>query len=148
MKRSHQNQILPAGLALASLLAACGCASTDSAVDPAPPEEIAEIEEVEPEAIEEVEVAEAEEALPPREFPYELIEGEPMFTVVPKDGIPAIDEPVFVSASAAEAFMQADETVLGVVGKDGTAKCYSAWQLDSHEIVNDELDGTPIAATW
>ena len=44
--------------------------------------------------------------------------------------------------------MQANETVLGVVGKNGTAKCYSAWQLDSHEIVNDELDGTPIAATW
>ena len=71
-----------------------------------------------------------------------------MYSVVPKDGIPAIDEPVFVSAADASSFMKDDETVLGVVGKDGTAKCYSAWQLDSHEIVNDTLDGTAIAATW
>ena len=145
MKCSHQTQYLPAGVALASLLAACGCASSDSAAESGPSAEAV------PEEIEEVEaaaVAEAEEALPPREFPYELIEGEPMFTVVPKDGIPAIDDPVFVSASEADAFMDANETVLGVVGKDGTAKCYSAWQLDSHEIVNDELDGESIAATW
>jgi len=147
MKRSHQTRTLPVGAALASLLAACGCASTDSGAEPQPPEELEETAEPE-ELAEEPEVAEPEEALPSREFPYEMVEGEPMFTVVPKDGIPAIDDPVFVSAAAAEAFMQANETVLGVVGKDGTAKCYSAWQLDSHEIVNDELDGTPIAATW
>ena len=48
----------------------------------------------------------------------------------------------------ADAFMDPDETVLGVVGADGTAKCYSAWQLDGHEIVNDVLDGQPITATW
>ena len=61
MKRSHQTQYLPAGLALASLLAACGCASSDSSADPLPPEEIEEIAEVEPAEIEEVEVTEAEE---------------------------------------------------------------------------------------
>lgn len=138
-----------AGMALFSILAACGCSSTlEPDAEPEPvPEEPLEIAAAipEPEPVEEP--AEPQE-LPPREFPYELIEGEPMFTVVPKDGIPAIDAPVFVSASEAAAFMKDDETVLGVVGRDGTAKCYSAWQLDSHEIVNDTLDGTAIAATW
>ena len=81
-------------------------------------------------------------------FPYELVEGEPMYTVVPMDAIQAVDEPVFVSAVEADPFMQPEEPVLGVVGRDGTAKAYSAWQLEGHEIVNDVLDGEPIAATW
>lgn len=81
-------------------------------------------------------------------MPFELVEGEPMFTVLPLDAIPAIDAPEFVSAAEAEAFLQPEETVLGVVGPEGTAKAYSAWQLDSHEIVNDVVDGAAIAATW
>ena len=82
------------------------------------------------------------------ELPFELVEGEPMYTVLPVDGIPAIDEPVFVGVVEAMEFMADDEPVLGVVGPNGTAKCYSAWLLDGHEIVNDELDGVAIAATW
>lgn len=81
-------------------------------------------------------------------LPSRLVEGTPMYDVLPRDAIPAVDAPVFVDAETAAAFMRADEPVLGVVGVDGTAKCYSAWQLDAHEIVNDELDGQPIAATW
>ena len=83
-----------------------------------------------------------------RKFESELVEGEPMFTVLPKDKIPSINEPSFVSAAEADAFFLPGEPVLGVLGKDGTAKAYSAWQLDSHEIVNDTIDGDPIAATW
>jgi hypothetical protein len=71
-----------------------------------------------------------------------------MYTVLPKDAIPSINDPVFLSGEAAAAQMQPNEMVMGIVGKDGTAKCYSAWQLDGHEIVNDTLDGDPIAATW
>ena len=71
-----------------------------------------------------------------------------MYEVLPLDGIPSIDEPVFVDAEAGSAFLLPGEPVLGVVGKDGTAKCYSAWHLDEHEIVNDTIDGEPIAATW
>lgn len=76
------------------------------------------------------------------------IEGEPLITALPPDGIPAIDEPEFVTADEADGFMDPDETVLGQVGADGTAKCYSTWQLDGHEVVNDVLDGRPITATW
>ncbi len=77
-----------------------------------------------------------------------LIEGEPIYSVVAKDGIPAIDNPTFVSADLAASFMAPGETVLGVVGRDGTARAYSTWVLDRHEIVNDVLDGLPIMATW
>ena len=38
--------------------------------------------------------------------------------------------------------------MLGVIGASGTAKAYSTWHLEGHEIVNDELDGAAIAATW
>ena len=90
----------------------------------------------------------SESERPARKFESEMVEGEPMFTVLPKDKIVAIDEPSFVSAAEADAFFLPGEPVLGVLGKDGTAKAYSAWQLDSHEIVNDNIDGEPIAATW
>ncbi len=80
--------------------------------------------------------------------PWRKIEGEDLIEVLPRDGIPAIDDPVYVSADEAEEFLVPGETVLGVVGKNGTARAYSAWHLDRHEIVNDDLDGEPIAATW
>ena len=83
-----------------------------------------------------------------RDMPSHMVEGTPMYDVLPLDGIPSIDEPVFVDAANAAGFMRDDEPVLGVVGAAGTAKCYSAWHLDAHEIVNDEIDGRPIAATW
>ena len=85
---------------------------------------------------------------PRRELPFELVEDEPMYTVLMPDGIPSIDAPVFVSAQEADAWLAPEESVMGVVGADGTAKAYSAWQLDGHEIVNDQLDGAAIAVTW
>lgn len=81
-------------------------------------------------------------------MPHVDVEGQPMYTVLPMDAIPSIDEPVFVSASEADAFLQPEEPVLGVVGANGSARAYSAWHLEGHEIVNDVLDGRPIAATW
>jgi hypothetical protein len=98
------------------------------------------------------ELLDTEDAQPAEEtkypWPHEMIEGEPMFKLMEHDDLPSIDAPIFVNAETADAFMDIDEQVLGVVGKDGTAKCYSAWQLDSHEIVNDMLDGEAITATW
>ena len=74
------------------------------------------------------------------------IQGDPVVTVLPPDAIPALDDPDFVPAKSAR-FMQDEEPVLGVV-HDGVAKAYSLWHLDRHEIVNDRLGDTPIAATW
>ena len=136
---------------LVPLMPACGASREEP--ERSPPHESIVISAPSPMVNEELSVWEQEqsEVMPdgePSPFPYLIVEGEPLFTVLEKDGIPAIDEPVFVSAQEADGFMELEETVLGVVGKDGTAKCYSVWQLDGHEIVNDELDGEPIAATW
>lgn len=79
----------------------------------------------------------------------EEIQGSPMFTVLPRDAIPAIDDPVFVSVKEAEAFMRPEEQVLGVTAPGGRgARAYSTWQLNQHEIVNDVVGGTPLAITW
>jgi len=131
------------GSAALGLLLAC-CKNSTNAIEPAPP-----TAERQAEAVTEVPASEAEhEELADAPWPYEWIEGEPMFKLMEHDDLPSIDAPVFVDADAADAFMDMDEVVLGVVGPKGTAKCYSAWQLDSHEIVNDEIDGQAIAATW
>lgn len=80
--------------------------------------------------------------------PSREIEGEPILQLLEHDDIPAIDDPRFVSAEEGDAFLEPGETVLGVIGRNGTPRAYSAWHLDRHEIVNDVLDGDPIAATW
>lgn len=75
------------------------------------------------------------------------IDGESMYRVLPRGQIPAIDAPSFVTGEAADAQMRAEEPVLGVVVGD-TARAYSLWHLDAHEIVNDTIEGTAIAASW
>jgi len=73
--------------------------------------------------------------------------GDPMYTVLPPDAIPAIDAPEFLSGTEADAQMQDDEPVLGLqIG--GDVRAYSLWQLDAHEIVNDTVGRVPLAATW
>lgn len=75
------------------------------------------------------------------------IGGEPVYELLPVGGIPAIDDPTFLTGETADAQMRPDEPVLGVV-LNGKARAYSLWQLDAHEIVNDEMAGSAIAATW
>ena len=75
------------------------------------------------------------------------IGGEDVYKLLPVGAIPAIDDPEFVSGSDADSQMRAEEPVLGVV-IGGEARAYSLWQLDAHEIVNDEFAGSTIAATW
>ena len=63
-----------------------------------------------------------------------------------KDGIPSIDQPVFVPAAEAD-FVEEDELVVGF--KNGNvARAYPHSILDWHEIVNDELDALPVAITY
>lgn len=75
------------------------------------------------------------------------IDGDPVYTVLEPDAIPAIRAPSFVTGRAADAQMKPDEPVIGVV-VDGEAHAYSTWHLDAHEIVNDRIAGTAIAASW
>jgi hypothetical protein len=75
------------------------------------------------------------------------IQGSPVLTVLPQDAIPAIDNPKYVAVAEADRFMRPDEPVLGIT--DGkTAKAYSTWQLNHHEIVNDSLGDLSLAVTW
>jgi predicted DNA-binding antitoxin AbrB/MazE fold protein len=65
----------------------------------------------------------------------------------PKDGIPPIDEPVFVSASQASEFLRND--TLGVlVQNQGETKYYPYNILTWHEIVNDTVGKKPLTITF
>ena len=77
----------------------------------------------------------------------DVVDGAPIYTVLPVDAIPAIDDPQYVPAEEAAAFLKPDEPVMGVTG-GGEAKAFSLWQLHVHEIVNDLIGGTPVAFTW
>ena len=63
------------------------------------------------------------------------------------DCIASIDEPRFGDAETAEAWLEADDLVMGV-DQDGVAKAYPLRILNHHEIVNDRLNGQPIAVTY
>jgi hypothetical protein len=62
-----------------------------------------------------------------------------------RDAIRPIYAPEFVAA--ADATLGDDQLVLGVT-LDGEAKAYPINVLNSREMVNDELAGMPILATW
>lgn len=63
-----------------------------------------------------------------------------------KDGIPAIDKPIFLPISKASN-LQDNEPVIGlVVGSQ--AKAYPLRILMWHEIVNDEIAGIPVTVTY
>ena len=77
--------------------------------------------------------------------------GQPGLTeplrILPRDAIPAIDDPQFESVAAADRYLADNELMIGLVG-DTEQRAYSTWQLDSHEIVNDIFEGRPVAVTW
>lgn len=64
----------------------------------------------------------------------------------PPDGIPPIDEPVFEKASSIE-WLTADEPVLALE-VNGETRAYPVQILIWHEIVNDTVQGEPVAITY
>lgn len=65
---------------------------------------------------------------------------------LPKDAIPAVDDPTFVSVVEAD-YLELEDRVIGVA-IEGEARAYPIRLLASHEIVNDELGKQPLAVTW
>jgi Protein of unknown function (DUF3179) len=63
-----------------------------------------------------------------------------------KDGIPAIDEPRFVSVELVD-FLEPKEPVIEVE-LNGEARAYPIQILVWHEIVNDSVGGVPLAVTF
>lgn len=72
----------------------------------------------------------------------EVISGGP-----PRDGIPAILDPSFIRASE-ETRLDDREPVMTYVPDSGPARAYPIRYLMWHEIVNDVVDGRPIAVTF
>lgn len=63
----------------------------------------------------------------------------------PKDGIPAVDQPHFLSA--ADATLDDADRVIGLYYR-GEARAYPQRILVWHEIVNDEVGGEPLSITY
>ena len=80
------------------------------------------------------------------DFSLHTVEFSEIRTVIPRDNIPAIDAPKFVSVDAAGWL----EDVEPVVALDiaGDARAYPLQILTWHEIVNDEVGGVPVAVTF
>ena len=70
----------------------------------------------------------------------------------PRDGIPPIDKPQFVSQADADTWLGPDEPVIAVALEqpDGSvlARAYPLQIMVWHEIVNDTLGDTPVLATF
>jgi hypothetical protein len=80
----------------------------------------------------------AEHSVPLEEF----VGGGP-----PKDGIPSIDEPNFVSVADADDFLEPKEPV-ALLELAGKTRAYPIQILTWHEIVNDTIDGEAVAVTY
>jgi hypothetical protein len=65
----------------------------------------------------------------------------------PKDGIPAIHNPVFVSPQAAARWLNKSEPVL-VVEHAGEARAYPLQILLWHELVNDRIEDLPVLVSF
>lgn len=71
----------------------------------------------------------------------EIVQGGP-----PRDGIPSLDDPKFVTADAAK-YLQDRDRVLGI-SISGVARAYPIRILNYHEIVNDVVGGTNVVITY
>jgi hypothetical protein len=71
----------------------------------------------------------------------EILSGGP-----PKDGIPAILKPKIIEPGQA-AYLEDSDAVIGVkIGNESRA--YPVKVLNWHEVVNDTIDGVPVAVTF
>jgi hypothetical protein len=72
----------------------------------------------------------------------EILNGGP-----PKDGIPALNTPRFISVSDGDKFLKKHDRVLAIE-YNGVAKAYPIRILNWHEVVNDEFNGRAVVVTW
>jgi hypothetical protein len=66
---------------------------------------------------------------------------------VPRDGIPPIDNPVFESVAQAATWLQPQSPVIAFTLGE-TTRAYPLAILTQHEIVNDVIEGMPVAVTF
>jgi hypothetical protein len=70
-----------------------------------------------------------------------------IITLLPPDGIPALNFPNYYSIEEANQEYTPEELVIGVEF-NGDARAYSINLLSRHEIVNDTVGGIHLAVTW
>ena len=64
----------------------------------------------------------------------------------PKDGIPALMNPNYISAPKAS-FLRKKDQVIGVI-VNGEARAYPLRIMSWHELVNDRIGDQPILVSW
>jgi hypothetical protein len=123
-------------LAILSLLilSLVGCGERETSTIPKVPE-LSEIEE-------ELDIKVTERGVKYIVDPNKIVSGGP-----PKDGIPSIDNPNFVSLQEADQWIQDNELVIAIIYK-GMKRVYPLQILVWHEIVNDTIAGDPILVTY
>lgn len=134
-------------MALIFLLAACtpGGETEETAVSEAEQPETA-VTEAEPDEAEQVAAADGN-AEPNERFSADKYAEYDIVTLLPRDAIPAIDNPKFLNVDEADGVYDPEELVIGVEF-NGDARAYSVPLLSGHEIVNDTVGGEKIAVTW
>ncbi|MFT5110877.1 MAG: hypothetical protein ACI8P9_000186 [Parasphingorhabdus sp.] len=87
-------------------------------------------------------------AWPETDFTNKLVElDEIQSGGPPKDGIPPVDQPKFVSVSQAESWIEANEPVIFLQIAD-QVRAYPLQIMTYHEIVNDQIGEIPISITF
>ena len=66
---------------------------------------------------------------------------------VPRDGIPPLDDPKFITPEQADQWLGDQEPVISFE-INGEARAYPLQILTWHEVVNDEVGGVPVVATF
>ncbi len=81
------------------------------------------------------------------DFRFHTVPYSEIRSVIPRDNIPSIDSPAFVSPTEASDWLKDIEPVV-FLEIDGDARAYPLQILTWHEIVNDEVGGVPVAVTF
>ena len=126
------------------LLAACTSGIIETTDTPTPPPKQNPVEPVEDDQVENGPKTQDDTPSPYPTTDYTELE---IITLLPRDAIPAIDNPSFLSVEEADELYGPDELVIGVEF-NGDARAYSIPYLSGHEIVNDTVGGVALSVTW
>ncbi len=140
------------GVTVALIAAACGDGSAEtpttqaevavSTEDTTAVTQAAPVQGVLPDGPSALETSDAPEFPPPLVDPTAIISGGP-----PPDGIPPLDDPVFIDVVDALELLDDAEGVVAVE-IDGDARAYPVQVMIWHEIVNDTVGGVPVSVTY
>ena len=81
------------------------------------------------------------------DFTSHVVPLDELVMAIPRDAIPAIDEPVFVTGAEAGSWLS-DREPVAVVRVEDEVAVYPLQILIWHEIVNDVVGGQPVAVTF